>query len=410
MFRAIVFIAVSFPRHAAGFTTIQSMQAILGQPRAINALASQVATGRVHHAQIFHGPPGVGKFTTALAFATLQLCHDPLTDLHGNQSACENCKSCKLLRTLNAGPEDDANAAANAADDPTAHLSSAHPDLHIITKELALFDDDANVRGRKLTTIPVDVIRTNLLGPAGLASKLNHGKVFIIDEAELLAGAGQNAMLKTLEEPPPGTCIILVTASEDRLLPTIRSRCQRVPFVPLSDEQVGAWLSREASELDEKTRKWVIGFAMGSIGRAALAVKYDLVQWGTAVLGPVQQLVRTGRPQPQLGEAIAGCVEGFAKQWVGDHKNASKLAANRQAAGLMGSMIANYARRHLAKLAEQCDPQTPGQSEQVLEPWLAVIEAVDAFERQLRANVNLNHCCAGLGLGVNATLMGAGSR
>lgn len=396
------FIAVSFPRHLAGFTTIQSMQAILGQPRAISALASQVATGRVHHAQIFHGPPGVGKFTTAVAFATLQLCHDPVSDLHGNLSACDHCKSCKLLRTLKQDEED-----APAKDDPMGHLSSAHPDLHIITKELALFDDDANVRARKLTTIPVDVIRTNLLGPAGLASKLNHGKVFIIDEAELLAGAGQNAMLKTLEEPPPGTCIILVTASEDRLLPTIRSRCQRVPFVPLSDEQVGAWLSREASDLDEKTRKWVIGFAMGSIGRAALAVKYELVEWGTAVLGPIQQLVRTGLPQAQLGEAIAGCVDGFAKAWVGDHKNASKLAANRQAAGLMGSMIANYARRHLAKLADECDPETPGRSEQVLEPWLAVIEAVDAFERQLRANVNLNHCCAGLGLGVNAVLMAA---
>lgn len=380
------------------------MDRIIGQSRAVGALASQVANGRVHHAQIFHGPPGVGKFTTAVEFAALQLCHDPVSDLHGNQSACGTCKSCKLLRSIREG---DQAESAEDKDDPTAHLTSAHPDLHVVTKELALFDDDAATRNRKLTTIPVNVIREHLLGPAGLAATLGHGKVFIIDEAELLAGAGQNAMLKTLEEPPPGTCIILITASEDRLLPTIRSRCQRVPFMPLTDEQVGLWLGRHAEGLDEKTRKWIVGFAQGSIGRASLAVRYELVAWGTAVLSPIQQLLRAGRPTAQLGGSIAACVDGFAKAWVGDHKNASKEAANRMAAGLMGSMIANYARRKVADLAGQCDPEQPGQSEAVLGPWLSVIEAVDEFERQLRANVNLTLCCEGLGAAINAELMGA---
>ncbi|MEM1354459.1 MAG: hypothetical protein AAGH88_06195 [Planctomycetota bacterium] len=377
------------------------MDRIIGQTRAVGTLASQVAAGRVHHAQIFHGPPGIGKFTTAVEFAALLLCHDPVSDLHGNRSACGTCKSCRLLQTLRGGGDAEA-----AEDDPTSHLASAHPDLHVVTKELALFDDDAATRARKLTTIPVGVIREHLLGPVGLAATLGHGKVFIVDEAELLAGAGQNAMLKTLEEPPAGTHIILVTASEDRLLPTIRSRCQRVPFMPLTDEQVGAWLTRQSGGLDEKSRKWVIGFAQGSIGRAALAAKYGLVEWGTAVLAPVQQMLRSGRPAAQLGGAIAERVDGFAKAWVGDHKNASKEAANRMAAALMGSMISNYARRKLSESAAGCDPDTPGTSEMMLAPWLAVIEAVDEFERQLRANVNLTLCCEGLGARINATLMG----
>lgn len=375
------------------------MDRILGQPAALDALRNQLATQRVHHAQIFHGPAGVGKFTTAVAFARELLCHDPMTDLHGNPSACGACASCRLFDSLNEAEEDD----------PTAALSSAHPDLHVITKELALFSDDANERNRKLTTIPVGVIREHLLGPATHTPTLNHGKVFIVDEAELLNNTGQNALLKTLEEPTPGTYLVLVTSSEHRLLPTIRSRCQRVAFGALDDAAVARWLGEHHAELDEQTAKWVVGFAQGSLGRASLAVRFELVEWGTAVLSPVQRLAKSGRPEPQLGASIGECVDGFAAAWVGAHKNASKEAANRRAASLMGSMISNYARRRMATAAEQCDPDAPGDSEQQLNPWLGVIEAVTEFEGQLSRNVNLKLCCEGLGMAVHAALLGVAS-
>lgn len=373
------------------------MDRILGQSAALDALRNQIATGRVHHAQIFHGPAGVGKFTTAVAFARELLCHDPVSDLHGNLSACGTCASCKLFESLEEGQDED---------DPTAALSSAHPDLHIITKELALFSDDANERNRKLTTIPVGVIREHLLGPASLAPALNHGKVFIVDEAELLNATGQNALLKTLEEPTEGTYLILVTSSEHRLLPTIRSRCQRVAFGTLDDAAVSRWLAEHHDEIEEQTAKWVVGFAQGSLGRAALAVRFELVEWGTAVLSPIQRLAKSGRPEPGLGTAIGECVDGFAAAWVAAHKNASKEAANRRAAALMGSMISNYARRRMAGLAEQCDPETPGDSELRLAPWLGVIEGVSEFERQLNSNVNLKLCCEGLGMTIHGALLG----
>lgn len=377
------------------------MDRILGQPAALDALRNQLATGRVHHAQIFHGPAGVGKFTTATAFARELLCHDPVTDLHGNRQACGVCASCKLFAALEE---------AEDSDDPTATLSSAHPDLHIITKELALFSDDASERARKLTSIPVGVIREHLLDPASLAPALNHGKVFIVDEAELLNPTGQNALLKTLEEPTPGTYLILVTSSEHRLLPTIRSRCQRVAFGALDDSAVSRWLSEHHADLDEQTAKWVVGFAQGSLGRASLAVRFELVEWGTAVLSPVQRLAKSGRPEPTLGASIGECVDGFAAAWVGAHKNASKEAANRRAAMLMGSMISNYARRRMASVAEQCGPETPSESEQQLAPWLGVIEAVTEFERQLSSNVNLKLCCEGLGMAIHAALLGVAAR
>ena len=376
------------------------MDRILGQSAALGALRSQLATGRVHHAQIFHGPAGVGKFTTAVAFARELLCHDRVTDLHGNASACGACASCKLFRSI-----EQPDASQDDGDDPTAVLASAHPDLHIITKELALYSDDAQERARKLTTIPVGVIREHLLAPASHSPAMNHGKVFIVDEAELLNDAGQNALLKTLEEPTPGTYLVLVTASEHRLLATIRSRCQRVAFGPLEDQAVERWLGGHHAELDEPTRKWVVGFSQGSLGRAALAVRFNLVEWGAAVLSPIQRLSKGGRPEPALGEAIGTCVEGFAEAWVSAHKNASKEAANRRAAGLMGSMISHYARRRVAQQAEQCDPETPGVSEAALEPWLNVIAAVDEFERQLNSNVNLKLCCEGLGMAVHAAML-----
>ena len=377
------------------------MDRILGQSAALDALRNQLLTERVHHAQIFHGPAGVGKFTTAIAFARELLCQDPITDLHGNPSACDACASCKLFDSLNESED---------SDDPTATLRSAHPDLHIITKELALFSDDAQERSRKLTTIPVGVIREHLLGPASLAPALNHGKVFIVDEAELLNPTGQNALLKTLEEPTPGTYLILVTSSEHRLLPTIRSRCQRVAFGPLDDTAVARWLSEHHGDLDEPTAKWVVGFAQGSLGRASLAVRFDLVEWGTAVLSPIQRLAKSGRPEPALGNSIAECVDGFAAAWVAAHKNASKEAANRRAAALMGSMISNYARRRMASVAEQCDPNAPDDSEQHLTPWLGIIQAVSEFESQLNSNVNLKLCCEGLGMAIHGALLGVAAQ
>ncbi|MEL7087151.1 MAG: hypothetical protein AAGL98_01715, partial [Planctomycetota bacterium] len=223
------------------------MDAILGQTHALDQLHAQLTSGRVHHAQIFHGPAGVGKFTTALALAKVLLCHAPERDLAGRVTACGGCVSCLTFRPApeEAGPDATpgagAGAAAGAGAGAGAFPGVAHPDLHVVNKELARYSDDRQVRDRKLTSIPVDVLRTALIEPAYLGAQLNHGKVFIVDEAELLNAAGQNVLLKTLEEPPTpddntgggGTTIILVTANEDRLLPTIRSRCQRIAFVPL---------------------------------------------------------------------------------------------------------------------------------------------------------------------------------
>lgn len=361
------------------------MDAILGQTHALDQLHAQIVSGRVHHAQIFHGPAGVGKFTTALALAKVLLCHTAERDLAGRVMACGGCASCLAFR------QDEADESPDAI---------AHPDLHVVNKELARYSDDRQVRDRKLTSIPVDVLRTSLIEPAYLGAQLNHGKVFIVDEAELLNPAGQNALLKTLEEPPTpseggGTTIILVTSNEDRLLPTIRSRCQRIAFVPLPDEVLDRTLQEHGESLTPVERSWLVGYAQGSLGRVRLVLDYRLTEWADVIVGQLRQLDR-GRAVPSLGADMAERINGFAETWVKNHANASKEAANKLAAGLMFSLVSTFARQQIDRLADDCDPADPDTTEAKLTPWLGAIDALRTAESRLNSNVNLGLVCDGL--------------
>ncbi|MCC6581327.1 MAG: hypothetical protein IT440_12900, partial [Phycisphaeraceae bacterium] len=303
--------------------------------------------------------------TTALAFAKILLCQDAQRDLAGQVIACDQCDSCRLL----------------------ADSAPAHPDLHVIAKESAAYHDKREIRDRKQTVIPVEVIRDFLIDPVYRAPQMRHNKVFVVDEAELLNTAGQNALLKTLEEPPAATYLILVTSHEDRLLPTIRSRCQRVSFVPLTDEVVSVWLAEHADGLDESQRKWLVEFAGGSLGRAALAVQYNLQQWSAHVVDAVGQMLK-GQYPTELGEQMAAGIDQFAQQWVKDHDNASKEAANKLGAGLMFHLLGQHARGKLnaATAAMHRDPQAIRPR---VEAWLAAIDTLQQAERHVASNVNL---------------------
>lgn len=328
---------------------------ILGHADVLHRLTTQLQSDHLHHAYIFHGPAGVGKFTTALAFAQALLSHD----------------------------------------DGTQHLQIAagHADLHVINKELARYHSDSTIRNRKLTQIPVEIIRESLIEPVYKAPQQGDRKVFIVDEAELLNPAGQNALLKSLEEPPAGTTLILVTPSEDRLLPTIRSRCQRLSFLPLPDETVAKWL-QDNSSLSAELQRWAVRFAQGSLGRAKLVVDYDLSAWATTVLPKIDQMAkRPPRPDGTLGETIAKLVDDFAKAWVEHHENASKEAANKLGASLMWSMLGSHARLRLSTQAEKCDANDVFAAEAMLEPWLGMVDALEKTQAMVRSNVNMGLVC-----------------
>lgn len=345
------------------------MQNILGQQQAIDVLQAALRSDRIHHAWIFAGPPGVGKFTTAVEFARILL--DPAS-----------------------GP----NLAGIVEHDPTSESSrlidaSMHPDLHIIRKELALYSSNKQLHDKKQLNIPIDVLREYMIGgvtsdgkehqgPVFLTPARNHSKVFIVDEAELIDNNGMNAILKTLEEPPPHTYIILVTSRIDRLLPTIRSRCQHVRFGPLDDESIAAWL--RAAKLDVQPRElaWIERFAQGSPGMALVAAQYGFFGWHTT-LEPMIDSADRGRFPIAMGETMAKLVDEFAAAWVKAHANASKDAANKAGARHLLAILASHARSRLRESGAGTS------SERAPEKWMDLIDLLREAESQLHANVNM---------------------
>lgn len=340
------------------------MQHIFGQSRAIHVLQSVLRSGRIHHAWTFAGPRGVGKFTAAVQFARLLLDPDAQPTLTGE-----------------------------IASDPDSHTSQlidtrSHPDLHVIRKELALYSSDPKLRNRKLLNIPLDVLREWMIGgkgedggqaPVYRTPALGHRKVFIIDEAELLDQYSQNAILKTLEEPPRQTYLVLVTCRPDRLLPTIRSRCQIVRFNRLDAEAMHAWFEQSDLQLKQSERAWIEHFADGSPGLATLAADYGFHEWWTTIEPMLRDLERGTYPAT-LGETLARQIDDFAGAWVKQKQNASKDAANKDGAQHMLTILADFARRRLIESAQGGDD---------VDRWHEATDLIREAERELYANVNL---------------------
>ncbi len=357
---------------------------ILGQDRAIAALTAAAGSGRLHHAWMFHGPKGVGKFTTALAFAAVALdptCGDSLS---GEWSPDPDSPVQTLIR------------------------AGLHPDLHVVRKELARFDDDSKVREKKLITIPKEVIEDHLLRPAALAPTLRNnalaGKVFIVDEAELLDRSPtnapvQNALLKTIEEPADRTLIILVTSSEESLLPTIRSRCQRVAFSPLDDSAMQAWMKRSGLDADASKREWILRFASGAPGVAKLALECGLHEWHVK-LAPMLAKVEQGEFVVPLGATLASLIDSWAAAWVDSHDNASKDSANKEGCDWMIRLLGEHLRAGLRRHA----------AGDRAEGYARAIDLLREFEARIDANLNIALACEGLSADLSGVFEPASAR
>lgn len=167
----------------------QGFDEVVGQPAVSTTLKNALAAGRVHHAYLFTGPRGVGKTTMARILAKALNCVQGPT-----AAACGECEPCREI------------AASSCLD--------------------VLEMDAASHTG-------VDNVREVILDTVGLAPTRDRRKVFIIDEAHMLSAAAFNALLKTLEEPPPHVVFILATTESSKIPATIASRCQRYRFRPV---------------------------------------------------------------------------------------------------------------------------------------------------------------------------------
>jgi hypothetical protein len=362
------------------------MPRILGQDRALGILQHALRSERFHHAWVFTGPRGVGKFTTAMELARILL--DPEQGPGAQIGSPRNGES-RVQRLIDAG---------------------THPDLHVIRKELALFSDNRLLRERKLMNIPLDLLRERVIGgrsgetmheaAAYRTAALGHGKVFIIDEADLLRDEAQNAMLKTLEEPPAQTYFFLITSLPDHLLPTVRSRCQMVPFGRLDERAMQQWWKQheatastgaqnpKAGEaIDAKPPspaaiKWALNFAEGAPGMTMLALEYGFHDWQMS-LDPMLRDIDRGVFPAAMGDLLGRLVEDFAVTWVRRHgeKQTSKDAANKDGARHVFALLGSHARNRLAAASAAGD-------DDVAERWAAAIDLQRETEEQIGFNVN----------------------
>ncbi|MGI0116554.1 DNA polymerase III subunit delta' [Zooshikella sp. RANM57] len=175
--------------------------------------------GRMAHAYLLEGHKGLGKFQFALRVASVLLCSNAV-----NGSACGLCKSCQLLK------------------------AKTHPDLLVVSPE------------QEGKPIRVDQVR-ELLGFASKTAQQGGYRIIIIRPADAMNINASNALLKCLEEPGDNTIILLITDISSGLLPTIKSRCQRLQFT-LPDPQMGReWLMRQDTSLTEESATLLLNLA-----------------------------------------------------------------------------------------------------------------------------------------------------
>ena len=317
---------------------------LFGQGPALEWLRAAYLADRLPHGLIFAGPGGVGKATTASALAGLFLCERP-----NGTNPCGTCQSCRVFQAGN------------------------HPDFHVITKELIRYHDKTGKS--KGIDLSIHVIRPELIEPAGRKAVMGRGKVFLVEQAELMNAQAQNALLKTLEEPAGRTLIVLLTEQAGGLLPTIRSRCQIVRFAALDEATV-------RKELHHRGTNPELAAEAAALARGSLGVALKWIEDG--VVEPARELAEqvdgafNGKPPADLPGWLKAAAEAYAKKQLERDELASKDQATREGLSLY-LMIAGE--RFRGRLAESLEPAE-------LERACAAIDAIARAEMYLDCNVN----------------------
>lgn len=244
---------------------INSFADFVGQDRIKDYFADAARNGRAGHAYILAGMTGSGRKTLARLFGASLLCS------FEGAVPCGTCHSCKMVS------------------------SGSHPDLITISHE-------------KPATISVEDIRDQLVSDIQIRPYYKGKKVYIIPDCEMMTQQAQNALLKSIEEPPPYAVIILITDNLASLLPTVRSRCTVLSTIPLPDSTVKDYLMKNGGA-GEKEASVCAAFSGGSIGNAARFLHSDTFR---------EDLERTLDFIKRSGELAANEIFAFAKEASSD--------------------------------------------------------------------------------------------
>ena len=206
-----------------GADTMAGFESVLGNEQVREYFRHAVDSGKVSHCYVLSGEDGLGKMTLAKAFAQTLLCDSPVG------RPCGKCHSCVQFESGN------------------------HPDVIYTTHE-------------KPTVIGVDDVRTGIVEDIALRPYSSDYKIYIMDEAEKLSVQAQNALLKTIEEPPSYGILMLLTTNAAGLLDTIRSRSILLSMLPLENQVLESYLRKEDG--DAQKIPSLVKFAQGNIGKA----------------------------------------------------------------------------------------------------------------------------------------------
>ena len=210
---------------------------IIGHEDIVRHFKSSIELGKVSHAYILHGEKGVGKKTLANVVAKSLQCES------GNPDPCGECKSCLQVESNN------------------------QPDIIWLKQE-------------KPNVISVDEIRSQIVNDIDLKPYSSRYKIYIIPDAQMMNPQAQNALLKTLEEPPEYAIIILLTNNVDKFLPTILSRCIVLNFKPVQPLEMIEYLEEQLG-VEKAKAKFCTDFAQGNLGKAvrlAISPEYNEIK------------------------------------------------------------------------------------------------------------------------------------
>jgi DNA polymerase-3 subunit delta' len=304
---------------------------------------------------LFVGPGGIGKRAFALKLAAALLCEtSPETDFN----PCGTCPACQQVN------------------------SGSHPDLELVAKP------------KNKSAIPIELFigdrehrrREGLCHNIGLKPFRGGRKIAIIDDADYLNQEGANCLLKTLEEPPPRSVLILIGTSVQKQLPTIRSRCQIVRFQPLPDEVLADLILSQQLVENHDQAATLAQLSHGSLEAAAKLVDPEIREFRAALF---EQL-----------SLIDVSQNGFPKQLTSFCEAAGKEATKRR---VRLEAVVDMAVEFYRELVRSLAGQSPGSDSDLTrailrtrEDWMGDVEqAVDCLQRcieahsEIRGNANL---------------------
>ncbi|MBW3597019.1 MAG: DNA polymerase III subunit delta' [Planctomycetes bacterium] len=255
-------------------------QGIEGHDAIVDRFRRGLAGGRLPSTFLFVGPAGVGKRAFAIKLAQTLLCEVNPPELI---DPCGECPGCKQV------------------------LAGSHPDLAIVGRE----EDSAVLKVEQFIGDREHRMQEGLVPWVSLKPTRGTRKIAIVDDADLFNQESANCLLKTLEEPPPGSMLILIGTSEQRQLPTIRSRCQIVRFRPLPDETVARLLLETGAVADSFEAERLAALSGGGLRQAIALADPELMEFRRHLLS---HLGRPGWNSVALGKSIHAFVEAAGKE------------------------------------------------------------------------------------------------